>query len=203
MPSDAGKRPGRPRDDTRDAVILEAALDELTSCGYQGMTVDAVAARAKAGKASVYRRWPSKESLAVAAIQSLTSSQPPSEGLPNTGTLRGDLLQLIRDSDTALSQKKVRVLAILAAGERSDADLAPRLQARLLAPSGDPILGVLRRAVQRGEIDASCDVASLALVLPAMHFYRSCILGEPITHDLGQSIVDEVLLPAATISRTS
>jgi AcrR family transcriptional regulator len=197
------KQPGRPRDATRDGVILDAALEELTSSGYQGMTVDAVAARAKSSKATVYRRWPSKGSLAIAAIQSLSISPPQAADPPNTGTLREDLVQVTRQADTARSEKKKRVLAILAGGAHSDIDLAARLQAGLLASSEDQILGVLRRAVQRGEIDASCDEASLALILPAMHFYRSCVLGEPFTRDLGQSVVDEVLLPAATISRTS
>src|SRR3954471_10098445 len=82
---------GRKRDHTRDPEILEAALDVLAECGYDGLTIDMVAARAKAGKATLYRRWPSKAELVIEAVACMKQGQSRVEDLPDTGTLRGDL----------------------------------------------------------------------------------------------------------------
>lgn len=82
------RRKGRPRDAGADERILAAAAELILLRGYDNMTVDEVAARAKAGKATVYRRWAGKEDLAFAAIEQLYGSEFP---LPNTGTIVGDL----------------------------------------------------------------------------------------------------------------
>ena len=86
----APRRKGRPRDSSADERILAAAAELILEHGYDNMTVDAVAARAKAGKATVYRRWAGKEDLAYAALEQLYSSELP---LPDTGSIRGDLKQ--------------------------------------------------------------------------------------------------------------
>src|ERR1700710_1308083 len=83
---------GRKRDHSRDPEILQAALDVLAENGYDGMTIDMVAARAKAGKATLYRRWPSKGHLVVDAIACMKRSDAALAALPDTGTLRGDLV---------------------------------------------------------------------------------------------------------------
>jgi AcrR family transcriptional regulator len=82
------RRKGRPRDAGADERILTAAAELILLRGYDNMTVDEVAARAKAGKATVYRRWAGKEDLAFAAIEQLYGSEFP---LPDTGTIVGDL----------------------------------------------------------------------------------------------------------------
>src|SRR3954470_17199318 len=86
---------GRKRDHTRDPEILEAALDVLAETGYDGMTIDMVAARAKAGKATVYRRWSSKAELVIDAVACMKRGDLDEANLPDTGTLRGDLVALI------------------------------------------------------------------------------------------------------------
>ncbi|MFL6061764.1 MAG: TetR/AcrR family transcriptional regulator [Marmoricola sp.] len=82
------RRKGRPRDATADERILAAAAELILAHGFDNMTVDEVAARAKAGKATVYRRWAGKEDLAFAALEQLYSSEFP---IPDTGTVEGDL----------------------------------------------------------------------------------------------------------------
>ena len=87
---------GRKRDHTRDPEILDAALDVLAETGYDGMTIDMVAARAKAGKATLYRRWPSKAELVIDAVACMKAGDLDLDDLPDTGTLRGDLVAMIR-----------------------------------------------------------------------------------------------------------
>lgn len=84
----APRRKGRPRDASADERILAAAAELILQRGYDNMTVDEVAAKAKAGKATVYRRWAGKEDLAFAALAQLYSTEFP---IPDTGSLRGDL----------------------------------------------------------------------------------------------------------------
>ena len=83
---------GRKRDHTRDPEILEAAIDVLAETGFDGMTIDMVAARAKAGKATIYRRWTSKADLVLDAVACMKAGELDAEHLPDTGTLRGDLI---------------------------------------------------------------------------------------------------------------
>src|SRR3954452_15398565 len=92
----APRKLGRRRDHTRDAEILDAALDVLAETGYDGMTVDMVAARAKAGKATLYRRWPSKPDLVLDAVACMKANDVDLTALPDTGTLRGDLVAMIK-----------------------------------------------------------------------------------------------------------
>src|SRR5581483_10849004 len=93
MIASAGAAVGRPRDETRDAAILDATLRILGDVGYDRLTIDAVATEARASKATVYRRWPGKAALVVDAIQSLNPYAAGTGGEPpDTGSLRGDLL---------------------------------------------------------------------------------------------------------------
>ena len=91
----APRRKGRPRDASADDRILAAAAELILTRGFDNMTVDEVAARAKAGKATVYRRWAGKEDLAFAALEQLYSTQLP---IPDTGSLHGDLLEATRQA---------------------------------------------------------------------------------------------------------
>lgn len=89
----APRRKGRPRDATADERILAAAAQLILTRGFDNMTVDEVAAMAKAGKATVYRRWAGKEDLAFAALEQLYTTELP---IPDTGSLHGDLLESTR-----------------------------------------------------------------------------------------------------------
>src|SRR3954467_7617569 len=104
-------RLGRKRDHTRDTEILQAAIDVLAETGYDRMTVDMVAARAKAGKATVYRRWASKAELVVDAVACMKKVDVESTALPDTGTLRGDLVAMMKPHTIIDAEKKLRVMA--------------------------------------------------------------------------------------------
>src|ERR1700709_873862 len=101
---------GRKRDHTRDPEILDAAIEVLAETGYDGMTIDMVAARAKAGKATVYRRWSSKAELVIDAVACMKSADVDPATLPDTGTLRGDLVAMIKPHRIEDGERKLRVM---------------------------------------------------------------------------------------------
>lgn len=193
---------GRKRDHTRDPEILEAALDVLAETGYDRMTVDMVAARAKAGKATVYRRWASKAELVVDAVACMKRVDVDPEALPDTGTLRGDLIAMMKPHTIVDAEKKLRVMAGLVSMLAENPELADAVNAAIVEPRASINRMFLRRAVERGEIPADCDIEQLALVAPSMAAYRVLVLRRPVDRHFLLTIIDDILLPAVGIRRT-
>ena len=187
---------GRRRDRSRDADILKATTDVLAEVGYEGMTVDAVAARARAGKATVYRRWPTKADLVLDAISHMKHARIDLAHLPDTGTLRGDLLALFKPEAIGESTYKLRVMAGLIAMLSQHPKLAEAGHAVLIEPWATAHRILMRRAIDRGEIAPEADVESLAQIIPVMAAYRSLILHKPFDLAFLVSLVDGALLPA-------
>src|ERR1700760_2442025 len=127
-------RPGRRRDPARDPEILAAALDVLVETGYDGMTIDMVAARARAGKATLYRRWASKAELVVDAVRCMKGGAVDLEHLPDTGSLRGDLIATIRPHAVEDGERKLQVMAGLISMLSRDPGLAEAVKAALIEP---------------------------------------------------------------------
>ena len=193
---------GRKRDHTRDPEILEAALDVLAETGYDRMTVDMVAARAKAGKATVYRRWASKAELVVDAVACMKRVDVDSETLPDTGTLRGDLIAMMKPHTIVDAEKKLRVMAGLVSMLAENPEFADAVNAAIVEPRASINRMFLRRAVERGEIPADCDIEQLALVTPSMAAYRVLVLRKPVDRHFLLRVIDDILLPAVGIRRT-
>ncbi|WP_285114146.1 TetR/AcrR family transcriptional regulator [Leifsonia sp. fls2-241-R2A-40a] len=193
---------GRKRDHTRDPEILEAALEVLAEAGYDRMTMDMVAARAKAGKATVYRRWPSKAELVVEAVACMKKVDVSPENLPDTGTLRGDLIAMMKPHTIVDAEKKLRVMAGLVSMLAENPDLAEAVNAAIVEPRASINRMFLRRAVERGEIPADCDIEQLALVAPSMAAYRVLVLRTPVDREFLLTIIDGILLPAVGIRRS-
>lgn len=191
---------GRPRDASRDHVILDAALEVLAESGYAGMTVDMVAARAKAGKATVYRRWPSKAQLVLDAVGRLNSELLDLD-LPDTGTLRGDLMALAGEEGPD-EDRRLRVMVGLMSMLDDDERLADAANAAVVEPWVEVNRTFLTRAVGRGEIPATTDIETLAWVVPAMATYRVCVQRKPIPGRYVATLIDTVLLPAVGLSAT-
>lgn len=196
-------RPGRKRDHTRDPEILEAAIAILAEEGYDGMTIDMVAARAKAGKATLYRRWPSKAELVLNAIGCLKSAELSTDRLPDTGTLRGDLIGMIPTRTAADGDRKLRVMAGVAALLTREPELTDAARAVLMAPRIAAYRTLLERAAARGEVRAGADLSTLAELLPAMAAFRGLVERKPIDRAYQISLIDGVLLPAAGIAPTA
>lgn len=189
-------RLGRKRDHTRDPEILSCALDVLAEEGYDGMTIDAVAVRAKAGKATLYRRWASKSELVVDAVACMKNGDPAVDSPPDTGTLRGDLIAMIRPHSIEDGEKKLKVMAGLASMLARAPELADAVSAAIVEPRARINRMLFQRAVDRGEISVECDIDTLSMISPSMVAYRTLILKKPVDRAFLVSVIDGVLLPA-------
>lgn len=187
---------GRKRDHTRDAEILEAALDVLSEAGYDGMTVDMVAARAKAGKATLYRRWASKSELVIDAVACMKPIDPDLSTLPDTGSLRSDLVGMIKAPSIAEGEKKMKVMAGVMSMISSNPELAESVHAVLIEPRMVVNRYLLNRAIARGEIRQDVDVETVAMVSQAMVSFRVLVQRKPIDREFLTSVIDGVIMPA-------
>ena len=189
-------RVGRPLDVTRDADILDAALDVLAEEGFDGMTIDMVAARAKAGKATLYRRWPSKTELVIDAVACMKNSEINLDDLPDTGTLRGDFIAMMKPAPIRDASQKMRVMAGLVSLIARNPDLAEAARNAVIAPRAEINRRFLQRAIDRGEIPADVDIPLISSISPSMVTYRTMMMGKPVDRDYLVNIVDNVILPA-------
>lgn len=185
-----GSSPWSPREAELLAVTLRLLQDE----GYDGLTVDAVAAGARASKATVYRRWPTKAELVLAAFI---------EGVrqvavaPETGTLRGDLLQMGLVCCDQAREHAATMRAVLVEISRNPA-LNDVMQHQFLDQRKALFEHVLGQAVQRGEIDAAAITEDLWDVLPGYLIFRSIWSGRAPSRRTVQSLVDDVMMPSLT-----
>ena len=188
-------RPGRPRDPSRDAEILKVTLAILAESGYTGLTIDKVANRVGAGRATVYRRWPTKADLVLDAVARLSQADVSLAHLPDTGSLRQDLVAMVLPQSQDEQQYRMRVLAGVASlSFIEEPRLAEAAAGAGVGPWSEAIAVLLQRAVDRGEFPPA-DVAALAPVIPMMCLSRA-VAQEPITHGFSLSLIDGVLLPA-------
>ena len=185
------RSPGRPVNAAIDEQLLRATQDLLIEEGFERLTMDAVARRCGASKATIYRRWPSKAALVVAAAAVLFVAPD----VPDTGDLREDLLACGR----AYVQREGRTAQVLAAvltASQHDPALRDAARDALGAPYGELFESVLSRAVDRGSVPASTDVETLAEVFPAIAYQRVAARGLLLVEEDVVRVVDAVLLPA-------
>jgi AcrR family transcriptional regulator len=190
-------KPGRPRSEQAEQAIIEATLDLFAEQGFEGVCVEAVAARAGVGKATIYRRWPNKEELLLAAFGSLKSPYPEPAGV----SVRDDLVAMVRVmcSDKADPRKARRYALLLGEGEKY-----PRLMARyketVVEPRRDVMRAVIRRGIETGELrpDIDVEVALLALTGVILAKEKSAA-GDPdaLNDEFAARVVDGVLLGLA------
>ncbi|PND54184.1 TetR family transcriptional regulator [Mycobacterium sp. ENV421] len=173
----------------REAELLAVALRLLQERGYQGLTVDAVAAAAHASKATVYRRWHSKAELVLAAfVEGTRHNTIP----PDTGTLRGDLLRLAEIFSEQDQHHASTIRAVLIETTRNPA-LNDAIQHRFLRERKTLMQHVLQRAMKRGELVTAIS-DELWDLLPGYLTFRYTVANRPPTHHAIESLVDDVLL---------
>lgn len=187
---------GRKRDPSRDTEIMDAAIEVLAEIGYERMTIDMVATRAKAGKATLYRRWDSKSDLVIDAIGCMKKSDIDPDHLPDTGTLRGDLVAMIKPRSVDDGDRKMKVMAGVVSMLSTAPELADAVHAVMVEPRASINRILLRRAIDRGEIPASTDVETLSVVSQSMAVYRVMVMRKPIDPEFILSIIDGIILPA-------
>jgi len=174
---------------------MEAVLDVLAEDGFERLTMSAVAARAGASKSTIYRRWDSKEALVLDAVRGMSEMVDPAR-LPDTGTLRGDLLALFQPESSERTERTLAVMAGLAAMIALDPALADAADAVMVEPWAAAHRALMERSIDRGEVAPSADVATLSRVVASMAAYRSVVLRKPFTEAFLTDLVDGVLLPA-------
>ena len=187
---------GRKRDHTLDARIIEAALEILAEAGFDSMTMDMVAARAKAGKATLYRRWPSKGELVRDAVIWMSRSSVELEHLPDTGSLRGDLLAVLRPYSKDFGERKLRVLAGLGSFFSEHRKLAEEATAGIFEPWTAVNRALMLRAIERGEIAKGADVDMACEIVVSMTSHRTLTLSKPFDKAFYSDLLDKILLPA-------
>lgn len=171
--------------------MLAVTLRLLQQHGYDRLTVDAVATTARASKATMYRRWPSKaESVLAAFIEGIRQVAVPSD----TGTLRGDLLQLGKVVCEQAQQHASTIRAVLVEVSRNPA-LNDAMQHQFVDQRKALIQYVLQQAVNRGEIDCAANSDELWDLLPGYLIFRSIMANRPPTQGTVQALVDDVIIP--------
>ncbi len=187
----AAPRRGRPRSEAARKAILEAAAELLLARALGAVSMDAVAERAGVSKATIYRWWPTKESLALDALYHEWASVP---AAGNTGSLRGDLLALLRPwARLAASRPYGRVIAALLTEAQTDPAFAAEYRARFVEPRRDQGRAIFRRAIERGEIPADVKI-EVALDLLYGPLYHRLLHGHaPLNDRFVRDVVDTAL----------
>jgi len=189
------RQQGRPRDASRDTVILEAALALVGELGYDRVSMDAVAARAHASKATIYRRWSSKGALVSAAVR---CRAPVPMVMPDEGSLRADLLAAVRLMTESIGQQDLALLTGVFAGMRTDPELADAMRCDLLGDKESAIAPLFQRAAERGEPLHTDAVRLFLEVAPAVVMHRLIVTAEAVDDAYVTHVVDDVLLPVLT-----
>jgi AcrR family transcriptional regulator len=174
-----------------DAALLEAAWDELRAVGYPRFTLDGVAARAGTSRPVLARRWPNRAELVIAAIR----HRAPSAAPPDSGTLRGDVLALLRQISASVAEM-VGVLTFVFA-DYFDATGHPPAQIReqAIAGRGSIMAAIVERAVKRGEIDPG-RLTPHIVSLPVDLVRHDLIMNQaPVPDETLIEIVDRIFLP--------
>jgi AcrR family transcriptional regulator len=184
------QRPHTPREEE----LLAATLEVLRETGFDRLTIDEVAARAHASKATVYRRWPSKGDLVVAAFShGVRQIAVP----PGTGTLRGDLMQI-----GELIMTQVGKYGSMFGGLLVEVRSNPKLEAvfvnEFVHERKATLIHILQQAADRGEIQADVISDEVWDVLSGYLVFRALIPGRPLTDDTVRELIDDVILPSLT-----
>lgn len=192
--AEAPPAPLRRRGPVLERAILEAALEQLSTVGWSGFTMEGVAAGAQTGKAAVYRRWPSKEDLVADALE---AGLPRLDEDADQGGVREDLFHVCRRvRDAMFSRTGIALRSVL---HECDAVAAERFQGvivnRVVQPSKELFRAVVQRGVSRGDVrvDAACEL--VLDVIPGLLMYRSKVCGsEWPDQDIAQ-MIDQVMVP--------
>jgi AcrR family transcriptional regulator len=185
----------RRRGEELETALLDAAMAELAEVGFAKLTMESVAARARTGVAVLYRRWPRKDDLVLAAIQHYGRTHPVE--IPDTGSLRGDLMALLRNVSDARHSVTALMSAVLS-GLQTESDMTPS-QTRERIMGNRPFWSdaILRRAHERGEIDLD-KIPPAILAMPFELLRHDLLLTlKPLSQKRILEITDDLFLPLA------
>lgn len=191
-------RPGRPRDGKVDAAIVTAALEGLRDLGYDRLSMEEIASRARVGKGALYRRWRSKAELVVAACN-VRRDEMVQSPLPDTGSLRGDLEALAANIPPRnVIEPQFAIMAGLVGPALRDQELRAAIATTTLESPRQMLRVIFQRAVRRGEIPAGCDLDLAGDAIIAFNVFRWLLLGEMPDRDWVHRVLIELVYPAVT-----
>ncbi len=194
------QRRGRPRNEACGAEILSATLDLVAEVGIAGLTVDAVAQRAGVGKATIYRRWASKEALMLDAWAAAAATPD----VPDTGSLREDVRALFLGNEHPLRDETMqRVFPQMIAAAKVNPEVGEAYRT-FIAERRRPLQTILERAIERGELPADVDRQLVHDLLVAPLTFRFLVTDAPVDDRVIEEIIDVVLagVSARSVSRS-
>jgi AcrR family transcriptional regulator len=180
--------------ETRQREILRAAYELLAEVGYEGLRFDAVAARARASKATLYRHWRSKAQLVAEAVRVCKASE---QDIPDTGSLRGDLVVLLGEMAEHTAGEDGPLFCGLVMAMQTDPEFAREMRALYESKN---IVGqtICSRALARGELRPGYNANLIEEIAPALLFIHSFARGEPLDGRFIDHLIDDILLPLLT-----
>ncbi|MEU5462630.1 TetR/AcrR family transcriptional regulator [Streptomyces althioticus] len=182
----------------REAELYRAVLDLLREVGYDALTMDAVAARTRSSKATLYRQWGGKAELVVRAMH---SQKPGSIADVDTGSLRGDLHTIISREDDCVMAENVALMRALAMAVHQNDDLRQALREWLVEPEVEEFRRIVDRAVERGEVRADNPALDYVVHMLVGAFATRMLIDEqPPTQAFLRSYIDAVVLPALGVA---
>jgi AcrR family transcriptional regulator len=185
-----GRRPGRPRSERADQAIIDAALSLFAESGPEGLGIERVAARAGVGKATIYRRWPGKEDLLLAAITAVKAPLPEPAGQ----SVRADLVDLLASMcQSAADPRRAREFALLLGEGAKYPRLMARYRETVIEPRREVFRSVLRRGVATGELRAGTDIEAALFMLIGAVVARSRYELDAIPLGYPERVVDALL----------
>ena len=191
-------RPGRRRNEALSQAIVDATLAILRVDGYDGLSIEAIARRAGVSRPTIYSRWRSLHDLVLEAARQARDSGPVFEGIidvPDTGSLRGDLLAIMRDGVALHRRMRDRgILDGFVAGIVADPSLGPVFRANFMDPDGQRLAEIFDRARARGELREDVDATVALELLIGSGFYRSVITRDSLDDAWLESAIDLVVI---------
>jgi AcrR family transcriptional regulator len=200
-PAHCGEDPGRQRKRGAELerAIKDATIAELADGGYGNLTIESVAARAQTGKASIYRRWPTKQELVLDAFDALLSSpllSPEKLQLDDSVSTRDALLTLVQRVSAVMMGPGGEALRSIMGESLRDAGFCAVLECDYFHPRKQALIGLLERGVRRGEVRPDAMLALVPEMLTGTLLHRIVVRRRSISQDELTQLVDGVLMPA-------
>lgn len=184
------RAPGRPRSAEAHAAILSAAVDLVREVGYDAVTLEGIASRAGVGKATLYRRWKSREALVSEAVGLIVARIP----VPDTGSARGDLMAVMRDTVKLYDDPAtVGLLSGLVAAMARSEVIARAVRHGFIAAWSDTTRRVLQNGIARGDVRRGIDIELAIDLLGGCFSNRALVTGHAIDLRTARALVDMVM----------
>ena len=203
-PDDYNERAGNAQTRRRGAeleqAILDAAWEQLIAEGYEHFTINTVAARARTSKPVLYRRWKTRDDLLRATVRHVGAASAPS--IPDTGTLRGDLLALLANANSTTRNPVAALVSSMLGSYYNQTGPTPaELREAFLSQRGSAVEQVVNRAVERGEVDPA-RLTPRIIALPFDLFRNEMMMTlKPVPNHVLRQIVDDIFIPLVTTQR--